>query len=1351
MSDREQRIGGLILGLLAVALVAQAGVYQWLGSNSTDWATAGNWQPSNPAASIVSGPPPSGGTFNHRLNVNNAGRSELIYDASLGATVFANTTNLGASFRGLVIGSGTLGSGRMTISGGSFSTVGCNAPDVLNNGDNATGTLVIAGGSYTSSAAGLNIGLGPGVRRIGLLTISSGNAVIPLLSNACTLATINLDGGELAVSSLTFRSTANCTNIVNLNGGTYRALGPEAGYGSTNARANVRDGGAIVDTAGFNITIGQALLHSSIAGDAATDGGLRKNGAGALTLTGTNTYTGPTLVNTGSLIVHGSIGAGDVTLAPGTKLGGGGLIAGSVTGGAGTVFAAGATSGVPGTLAIAGNLSLAGSDTVRVDVAGASSVDLIAVAGDVTPNGVTAIQIDGVLSGLTSGSYPILQASGALNGAVTNFSIPTSPTRVVSASLAYDTASSPKALLLNVVSSGQPSNLVWKGSGSLWDLGTSFNWLAGGLDERFFNDDLVTFDATGVAQTNIDLVGTVNPGAVTVDTSAGGYRFHTTGSGRIGGTNGLAKTGAGTLVIETANDYAGGTAIHAGTLLIGPGGAPGTGAITNDGTLVLARPDDLTLPSAISGTGVLVQQGSGTVTLVADNTYSGATLIETGTLRLGTGGLTGAIGSGPLTNHGTLAFNRADHLAPAFPIVGSGAVVKMATNNLTLAVNNDYTGPTYITNGAVVLAVTGGIGSGVSGGVEVSFNASLALTNGLAGLPAKTLHLRGPGVIGSGVFFPGSAVQRGALQSLAGSNEWAGPVTFDSVGGNTRIGVQDTAKLTIRGAITETTPGSSLYFRHGSTAGGDIILAGTGGQWTGETQIFGGGGAVRLGADNALSTSVLLRVGTTGIAGESALDLNGHNQTLAGLARVGAGNARVLNDGGALSVLTLNPTSYQAYYGAIADGAGQIQLVKAGTNTQAFSSNLTYSGSTTISGGAIELIMAGGFPASTDLVIGAGASLIVSGRTEPAFIISVTQQLRGAGTVRGNLVNEGLVAPGLSTGVLTVVGSYTQFTGTLQIELGGTAPGQHDALAVTGDAVLLGGLLDVSLVGGYTPAVGDAFTVVTGAQVVALFTATNLPALASPLFWTVSNEVSALIVTVGGPAGNIGVSGTLAFGDVTVGQTSNALLTITNAGDLAFAVTNILYPSGFSGAWTGTVDAGTASNVLVTFAPLAVQGYGGTIDVQSDARFGSGLIGCSGTGVTAAATGYELWAAAITNGLTGYQDDADGDGYPNLLEYALGGSPTNADTRARLEASRSAGTLSLVFSRNTNAIDTTIRVEGSFAATNGADWVGIATNSAGVWSPSQTETGAGSPVNVTVQDNVSGATNRFLRLRVTRP
>ena len=133
--------------------------------------------------------------------------------------------------------------------------------------------------------------------------------------------------------------------------------------------------------------------------------------------------------------------------------------------------------------------------------------------------------------------------------------------------------------------------------------------------------------------------------------------------------------------------------------------------------------------------------------------------------------------------------------------------------------------------------------------------------------------------------------------------------------------------------------------------------------------------------------------------------------------------------------------------------------------------------------------------------------------------------------------------------------------------------------------------------------------------------------------------------------------------------------------------------------------------------------------------------------------GYWAWAAAITNGATGYSQSAAGDDRPNLLKYATGQDATNAGTMSDLAAVWAAGGFGARFLRNTNATDVTLIVEGAAAAADGAPWTGLATNRAGSWggATNVAEEGTNSPAAVTVRAGDEASTNTFLRLRVTRP
>ncbi len=108
----------------------------------------------------------------------------------------------------------------------------------------------------------------------------------------------------------------------------------------------------------------------------------------------------------------------------------------------------------------------------------------------------------------------------------------------------------------------------------------------------------------------------------------------------------------------------------------------------------------------------------------------------------------------------------------------------------------------------------------------------------------------------------------------------------------------------------------------------------------------------------------------------------------------------------------------------------------------------------------------------------------------------------------------------------------------------------------------------------------------------------------------------------------IGVSGVLAFGEVPTGQTATAVMTITNSGNAALTISGIDYPAGFSGAWSGILAPGEATNVTVTFSPVAAVSYGGTVTVNSDKTEGTDTIDIWGAGVVAPTPGQICFAAA---------------------------------------------------------------------------------------------------------------------------
>ena len=162
--------------------------------------------------------------------------------------------------------------------------------------------------------------------------------------------------------------------------------------------------------------------------------------------------------------------------------------------------------------------------------------------------------------------------------------------------------------------------------------------------------------------------------------------------------------------------------------------------------------------------------------------------------------------------------------------------------------------------------------------------------------------------------------------------------------------------------------------------------------------------------------------------------------------------------------------------------------------------------------------------------------------------------------------------------------------------------------------------------GFFQPTVESAATVPVGGQVVAQLyeLQPSSVGIASTLLGNlVLMRTGLSFVAAGGSAAPvIGVSGNLAFGTVTTGTTVTATLTIANTGNATLTVTNITYSSGlsgaFSGSFNGTIAAGSATNVMVTFAPLAVTSYSGIVTVNNDATSGTSTLAASGTGKAAA-------------------------------------------------------------------------------------------------------------------------------------
>ncbi len=232
------------------------------------------------------------------LNISNSGTG---YDTGTGV-VNVNGGTL-TSTQDVTVGLGGAQTGKLIINSGTVN-VATTAEKWLKIGqfDTVNGEIDINGGTLnlnTNTDIRFSVNSGGGINVInqngGTVASYSGNqtglgsANVLDLQNASSVTannTYNLNGGTLNISQVLSTQT-NGTRAFNFNGGTLKNTAASTTFfnlGAGNARANVRNGGAIIDTTNGNVTIAQALLHSNISGDNAIDGGLTKNGTGVLTL-----------------------------------------------------------------------------------------------------------------------------------------------------------------------------------------------------------------------------------------------------------------------------------------------------------------------------------------------------------------------------------------------------------------------------------------------------------------------------------------------------------------------------------------------------------------------------------------------------------------------------------------------------------------------------------------------------------------------------------------------------------------------------------------------------------------------------------------------------------------------------------------------------------------------------------------------------------------------------------------------------------------------------------------------------------------------------------------------------------
>jgi outer membrane autotransporter protein len=152
------------------------------------------------------------------------------------------------------------------------------------------------------------------------------------------------------------------------------------------------------------------------------------------------------------------------------------------------------------------------------------------------------------------------------------------------------------------------------------------------------------------------------------------------GSGAMVDVRGTLRVGPNAQFLNSGNLLSAATEVSAGgQLVVTGGGALGTGAVANSGTLIFNPTGTLTVTNTISGIGNMVGNGPGTLVLVSSNSYTGGTLIAGGTVSLKN---TYALGFGPVTLTGGLL--KADPLVMNFATYSqSGGTLQMAVGGTT--------------------------------------------------------------------------------------------------------------------------------------------------------------------------------------------------------------------------------------------------------------------------------------------------------------------------------------------------------------------------------------------------------------------------------------------------------------------------------------------------------------------------------------------------------------------------------------------------------------------------------------------------------------------------------------------
>lgn len=519
--------------------------------------------------------------------------------------------------------------------------------------------------------------------------------------------------------------------------------------------------------------------------------------------------------------------------------------------------------------------------------------------------------------------------------------------------------------------------------------------------------------------------------------------INNTGSGGFGGviqfTGDNTTGGSGTI-----NNMANGS--NGTVLQVMQGAGVGNAVITNSGSLAHA----IFYNDATGNNATLINSNDFAFFdisyMSSGSSFHAATIQGNGAFYLGSsdliinGGVSGSF-SGLIADGGNPFF-----ASPGGTFTG-GSITKNGTADLSLSGSNTFTGGVNLNAGSLFVDNNHALGTGtltITGGTfttHIPSSPGLTITNDIS-VKGDFAITPGSGG-GNGITFAGNIDLNGTTRTITNTLFFGGifldgaisngAITFNSTADENAYWIQGSGTNTYTGLTTVTGSAEVLLARSGQTNQtilGDILVTSK--------------GVLMVDFSNQIADTSNVTVDSPGnvtsFGTMAGFNLLGNNETIGTLSGTGLVNLQD-QSGTTAGALTVGGGTFS---GVISDGTtGAGRLVKTGTDIMILAGANTYTGSTVVNGGLLQI----------DGTIASGTTLVNAGGT-----------LGGIGFINGNVINNGNVAPGDSPGTLTIAGNYQQNAGgTLTIQISGTGAGEHDLLSVGGNASLAGKLQLVQL------------------------------------------------------------------------------------------------------------------------------------------------------------------------------------------------------------------------------------------------------------------------------------------------